>query len=90
MSIACRIAVAVFSFLCQPAGVPSPPSMAEAFLLADDPTGVRVYWSEVTNDRGSEVSIESITPAVSSRYSNRLRPFFLLQIMARVDMVVPQ
>lgn len=29
--------------------------MAEVFLLADDPYGVRVYWTEVTADRASEV-----------------------------------
>lgn len=32
--------------------------MAELFLVADDPTGLRVYWTDVTNDRGSEVGLE--------------------------------
>lgn len=32
-------------------------------MLADDPTGVRVYWSDTTNDRGSEVGIESTAPS---------------------------
>ena len=62
------LVVVVFfsSYLWQPAGVPSAPSMAEAFLLADDPTGVRVYWSDTTNDRGSEVGIESTASVHSS------------------------
>lgn len=51
--------VVVILLTWQPAGVPSAPSMAEVFLLADDPTGVRIYWSDTTNDRGSEVGIES-------------------------------
>ncbi|CAM9800578.1 unnamed protein product [Ectocarpus sp. 6 AP-2014] len=40
----------------KPADVPLAPSMAEVFLLADDPSGLRVYWVDVTEDRGSEVT----------------------------------
>ena len=40
----------------QPADVPLAPSMAEVFLLADDPSGVRVYWTGVLADRASEVT----------------------------------
>lgn len=43
---------------CQPSDVPLPPVMAELFLLADDPTGLRVYWTDVIDDRGSEVGPE--------------------------------
>lgn len=47
----------VFDLVSQPADVPLAPSMAELFLLADDPSGLRVYWADVTEDRGSEVRV---------------------------------
>lgn len=40
----------------KPADVPLAPSWAELFLLADDPSGLRVYWADVTEDRSSEVT----------------------------------
>lgn len=42
--------------------------MAEVFLLADDPHGVRVYWADVTADRASEASEE--TPVGANASSN--------------------
>lgn len=42
----------------KPADVPLAPSMAEVFLLADDPSGLRVYWADVTEDRSSAVRLD--------------------------------
>lgn len=44
----------------KPADVPLAPSMAEVFLLADDPSGLRVYWADVTEDRASDVRFDVI------------------------------
>lgn len=39
--------------------------MAEVFLLADDPSGLRVYWADVTEDRASEVRKTTTTSALA-------------------------
>lgn len=58
LSCSCCLVICLCRTSChrmKPADVPLAPSMAEVFLLADDPSGLRVYWADVTEDRGSEV-----------------------------------